>query len=81
MKKTAIGLIVAVSVIGLFGCERFNKVRGNAQTQVRNTTEGLQELGGKIRKTKENVEETIQNAENAAREIGEAVDTVKKIGQ
>lgn len=80
MRKIAAGIMVIASVLGLFGCERFNEVRENAQTQVKNTTEGLRELGGKIRETKENVENTIQNVEEAAREVGEAVDTVKKIG-
>lgn len=81
MKKTVTGLILTASILSFFGCERFNEVRGNAQTQVKNTTEGLKEFGGKIKETKENVEQTVQKIEDATREVGEAVDTVKKIGE
>lgn len=82
IKKTILITILILAIL-LSGCEFLDNLRLKILKQVDTTTENVtkkaDEVKGQFNKTKDAINQKISDVENAAKEVKEAVDAVKKV--
>ena len=83
MKRLLLILVFLIALFSLGGCETLDRWRAaifNKTSEITSdVTNKVDEVGGRIRKTKESVQRKIDDVQNAVKEVQEAVDAVKKV--